>query len=70
MSTRYLITHAGPSLYDCDCHERSRVTDSDGVARLSITDTVTASSLQRARQGVDPRCAVALATAQPERVAA
>ncbi len=56
---------------DCDCHERSRVTGEDGVAYLSITDTVKARSLTEARRGVDRRCAVELATAaEPERVAA
>lgn len=63
MFTRYTIIHNGPSLFDCDCHERSRVTGEDGVARLSVTDTVEARSLTEARRGVDRRCAVELATA-------
>lgn len=66
---RYLITHAGPGLFDCSC-DRSSVTGSDGVARLTLTDTVEASSLGRAQQGVDRRCLVVEVVAAAERRAA
>lgn len=69
--TRYTITHAGPSVYDCWCEHRTSELCQDGVYRTTLTDTVEARSLTEARRGVDPRCAVELATAaEPQRVAA
>ena len=58
MSTRYQITHAGPDIFDCHCLTRWEEVGGDGVRRLALTDVIEASSLSRARQGTDPRCAV------------
>lgn len=64
----FIVTHCGIGPMDCWC-ERVRVTDSEGVARVALSNTMQARSLFHARQATDPRCTVTEAV-QAERVAA